>query len=406
MSDFNEYTRLSQEIHAPEALKNKVLLQAARQNKKHQKGHYQRPMSILRKAAIVAAVLAVTVPVTAFGVARTMSLKEHLEQGNQDPKVVEAMESLMVTSPTTKDGETQQYLASAKDDMAEYRVLEVVCDSQSLYIHTQVVPLRDDVMFIDQWVTPDGSVGDMCIPGVSEGTAQEYAASVGKELRYASLTPQFDGGIINGWGTWAETAPDGSLHLYGSGNNPSGQKAFDMTFSGFTYATDDADGVPVEERTTFAAKIQDNSSSTETVYKHFRAYDPQSPALEKDLGIVMDSLTMEKTEMGIYATFTYHLTDEVLAGLDEEVRKAQAENPDYPASEVKNQHLVSFIVVDENGEFFKTTGQHGGGQGVVDNGDGTYSYTDSIPMVDNTDNLKFKVMSYDLSKVGLYAYSR
>ena len=406
MSDFNEYTRLNQELHAPEALKNKVLLQAARQNKKHRKGRYQRPVSVLKKAAVVAAVLAVTVPVTAFGVARTMSLKEYLEQSNQDPKVVEAMESLMVTSPAAKDGETQQYLASAKDDMAEYRVLEVVCDSQSLYIHTQVVPLQDDVMFIDQWVTPDGPVGEMCIPGVSEGTAQEYAASVGKELRYASLTPLFNGDIINGWGIWAESAPDGSLHIYGSGNNPSGQKAFDMTFSGFTYGTDDADGVPMEERTTFEARIQDNSSSTETVYKHFRAYDPASPDLQKDLGIVMDSLTMEKTEMGIYATFTYHLTDEVLAGLDAEVRKVQAEHPNYPASEVKNQHLVGFTVLDENGEYFQTTGLDGGNQGIVDNGDGTYSYTYSIPMMDNTDNLKFKVMPYDLSKVGLYAYSR
>lgn len=406
MSDFNAYSRLSQEIHAPEALKNKVLVQAARQSKKQKKGQYLRPMHVMKKVAIAAAVLAVTIPVTAFGVARSMGLVDHQRQSNQDPKIVEAMESLMVTTPAAEEGQTQQYLASAKDDMAEYRVLEAVCDSNSLYIHTQVVPLRDDVMFIDQWVTPDGPVGDMSIPGVTEGTAEEYAASLGKKLCYASLTPQFGDTVINGWGVMAESAPDGSLHLYGSGTNPSGQRDFTISFSGFTYAPDNMEIVPVEERTSFTAKLQDKSTSEETVYKRFQAYDPKSPDLEKELGIVIDSLTMKKTELGMYATFTYHLTDEVLAGLEEEVRKAQAENPAYLASEVKNQHLVGFTMLDENGAYFQTTGADGGSHGIVDNGDGTYSYTDSIPMVDSVDNLKFEVITYDLSKVGLYSYSR
>ncbi len=73
-----------------------------------------------------------------------------------------------------------------------------------------------------------------------------------------------------------------------------------MGFSGFTYALDNHEIVPLEARTTFEATIQDISSSEKTVYKHFRAYDPKSPDLEKDLGVVLDSLTMEKTELGLY----------------------------------------------------------------------------------------------------------
>lgn len=405
MSNFNEYTRLSQEIHAPEKLKNQVLVKAARQSKKQKKGHYLRPMSIMKKVGIAAAILAVALPVTAFGVSRTMGLREHLEQSNRDPQLGEAVESLMVTVPSSaKDAESVPCIASAKDDMAEYRLLEAACDSKSLYLHMQVVPLKDDVMFIDQCVSPDGSVGDMCIPGVSEGTPAEYAKSQGKQLCYASLTPEFNGEIINGWGVWAETAPDGSLHVYGEGNNPSGEKEYTMGFSGFTYALDNQEIVPLEARTTFEATIQDISSSEKTVYKHFRAYDPKSPDLEKDLGVVLDSLTMEKTELGYYATFTYHLTKDTMAKVEEEAR--QPENSQYSESDMLIQHLVGFIVLDENGEFFQVNGPDGGCQGAVDNGDGTFSYTDSLPNVESINNLKFKVLTPDLDKVGLYAYDR
>ena len=46
-----------------------------------------------------------------------------------------------------------------------------------------------------------------------------------------------------------------------------------------------------------------------------------------------------------------------------------------------------------------------GGSGAVDNGDGTYSFTDSLASMDSTDNLKFRVVTSERDKVGTYAFS-
>ena len=47
-----------------------------------------------------------------------------------------------------------------------------------------------------------------------------------------------------------------------------------------------------------------------------------------------------------------------------------------------------------------------GRSSVVDNGDGTYSFTDSLASMESTDNLKFRVITAAFEKVGTYAFSR
>ena len=227
----------------------------------------------------------------------------------------------------------------------------------------------------------------------------------------------FDSDIINGWGMHAQTDTDGSLHIYGSGNNPSSTKELNVSFEGFTYTLE---GGPAKDRTRFDLTLKDESSSDEVVYRTFRAYDPDSPDIEKDLGMIIDSLTMKKTELGIYATFRYHPTEKLQRQIDEEIALAQkteykkgdlnedglpmdlACSPDF----IRGKYLISFSMLDEQGEYFKTTGPSGGNEGIVDNGDGTFSYTYSIPSVESTGDLKFRVMNGNMEKVGTYAFSK
>ena len=325
----------------------------------------------------------------------------------------EGYEQLLVTAPQTENAEAAdsngdselQPLVSGKDDVAEYQVLEAIIDSESLYTHCMIRPLQDDVMFIDQWVEPDSPVDFLENPEITgDMTVQQYADSVGKRLVYARLVENFKDEIINGWGTWAMTDKDGSIHYYGSGDNPSTNKKLPMSFEGFTYELD-AKG-PFLDRTVLEFTFEDKSSSDEVVYKHFRAYDPKSPDLQKDLGIVIDSLVMKRTELGIYATFTYHPTEEMLKQAEKELQEYQKENPDWTAQDVyKNFHVAMFSVLDENGEYFKVLGPSGRSS-VVDNGDGTYSFTDSLASMESTDNLKFRVITAAFEKVGTYAFSR
>ena len=297
-------------------------------------------------------------------------------------------------------------------------MVEAILDSERLYFHERIVPLSDDVIFIDQLVMPEDPVEMLENPALSGCTVQEYADSQGKKLVYARLIEQFDSDIINGWGMHAETDTDGSLHIYGSGNNPSKIKTLMVQFEGFTYTPEDSG--PFTDRTSLDLTLQDESTSDEIVYRSFRIWDPESPDVEKDLGIILDSLTMKKTELGIYATLQYHPDEALQKKIDAEIKEAQkAEYAERETNEdgvlmelacspefIRSQYLITFSVLDEQGEYFKTSGPSGGMQGIVDNGDGTYSYTCSIPSMESTKNLKFQVMDGNMNKIGTYAFSK
>ena len=321
---------------------------------------------------------------------------------------------LLVTAPQTEaametgdpDREPAMTpLVSGKDAVAEYQVLEAIIDSESLYTHSLIRPLQDDVMFIDQWVEPDSPVSFLENPEITgDMTVQQYADSVGKRLVYARLVENFKDEIINGWGTRAMTDKDGSIHYYGAGDNPSTNKQLPMRFEGYTYELD-AKG-PFLDRTVLEFTFEDQSSSDEVVYTNFYSFDPESPDLQKDLGVVIESLVMKRTELGIYATFTYHPTEEMLKQAEKDLEQYQEENPDWTAQDVyRNFYVPMFTVLDENGEYFQVLGPSGG-SGVVDNGDGTYSCTNSLASMDSTANLKFRVVTGDLHKVGTYAFSK
>ena len=395
-------------------------------NQKTHPGKYAKKSKMGRKILVAAIVAALALAGCAAVVHYRHSLIQDLKDNTlQNP---EGYEALLVTAPQTEVSEAANTntepelvpLASAKDDVAEYQVLEAILDSESLYFHERIVPLQDDVIFIDQQVMPDDPVEMLENPELTGCTIQEYADSQGKKLVYARLGEIFDANIINGWGMHAKTDTDGSLHIYGSGNNPSSTREMHISFEGFTYEPKDSG--PFLNRTSFDLTLRDESTSQETVYRTFRAWDPESPDIEKDLGFIVDSLTMKKTELGIYATFRYHPTPELQKKIDGAIAEAQKvkyekgeTNADGLPMEVacsadfiRSQYLISFSMLDEQGEYFKTTGPSGGRNGIVDNGDGSYSYTYSIPMVENMGNLKFRVLTGDgdMEKVGTYAFSR
>ena len=414
MSEFEKYRDLTREIHAPDQLKQRVLEKAAQQRAQQESSaqsrkpdKYFKPQKPLRKLLLAAAAAALLLAGCAAAVHYSHSLMDHIRSRNIGNP--EDYGQLLVTAPretlspqnqtAPQKGTEPAVLASAKDDVAEYQVLEAILDSESLYLHLRIKPLSEDLLMVDQLVEPESSVKDLLNPELTEGTVQEYADSLGKKLCYAGLTEKFEGHDINGWGYLAETAPDGSLHVYGSGNNPSGAKELTVGLEGYTFHPEEG---PSLDRTYFELTLQDHSTCEEMIYQTFRVFDPDSPDLEKELGILLDSLTMKKTELGFYGTFTYRLTEEEQAKIQEEIQ--QMENGGLPESEILNRHLVGFVILDENGAFFQTTGPDGGNRGIVDNGDGTFSYTVSIPKVENPGLLKFKVLTAEFEKVGIYAY--
>lgn len=139
-------------------------------------------------------------------------------------------------------------------------------------------------------------------------------------------------------------------------------------------------------------------SSPKMVYTSFRKAAPNTPDLQKELGVILDSLALHEREEGLDAVFTYHLTDELVAAVQTEISTIQQENPDYSALDILNHYLVSFSAEESQNQSSLTSTAP-----IVNNGDGTFSFTLRITK-QQAEKLQFQVLGGDGKVLGSYIF--
>ena len=369
MANFKEYTRLCREIRPPEDLKAKVMesfhngtsLPCSVRN-----GSRRR----LKPKLILAAVLLLAFLITACTIAISGGLIERLvEMGLADADTLERLSTKASESSGGDLTGDEDCLALAGDDWAEYRVLEAICDSNSIYIHFLIRPVHSSVMLIDQTLLPDSPASQLGLAGAGKGSIAQFADSCGKELRYAAVYVCYGGENIFDLGQTFEYAPDGSLHIYGSCQNPSEDRDFVLTCTAFTYPAEQQTIVPAEERTEFEVNLQNKSSGPSSMV--FTGFDPE---IEEKYGISIESLVIEETELGYYCTFTYRGKEAL------------------------------FSMLDENGEYFAPGGPRGSSSNTL-NSDGSYSITEGAPKVEHPEKLMFMLVDGNFDKHGPYGFT-
>lgn len=371
MRRFKDYTIFCTNLKASRALKEQVLNTYCCISNKS--GNTYRPVFRRYKRKIVlAAVLLLAFLATACTLAMSYGLIDRLvRRGLGDADTLESLTTTSAGDTESSYSQKTDFLAVAEDDWAQYSVLEAICDYNSIYIHFQVVPLDGDTIFIYQTLNPDGPAQELGIPGLSDDTVKEYAQSQGKTLRYANIYLSQDNGIMYDFGVTAETAPDGSLHIYGSCQNFSSEEELSLSCTAYTYPADWHTVIPAENRTELKVTLHNKSSMSAMIYTHFE------PEIQDKFGITIESLLIEKTELGYYCTFTY--------------RGEKAER-------------TLFSMVDENGEYFPVGGPRGS-EGSTMNSDGSYSLTDGIPIVESPEKLMFMLVDENHDKHGPYNFS-
>lgn len=363
MTDMRDYRKLTHSIKAPDELKEKVIVKSRRMGKRpaDEIRFHARPARMLAQVAVVVLIIAV-LSVTAFAVARSMSLSDRLsEHGTADREAIESLSS------DKDDYNGEQLIAFAEDEYAEYKVLEGVCDSQTIFVHAQIIPKDDKTMFIAQDISPDDPADFLGIPGVNEGTVEDYAGAGGKTLRYANFVLE----NIDGVGLTSEYDEDGSLHIYLRGANTGGATEITVKCSAFTNSIDNMQIIDPSERTSFEAVLQNKSSLGQALV--FTKFDSR---IKNELGITIEKLSFEETELCYYASFTY-----------------RAEHP---------ENVAAFTVVDENGEYFQVHGL--GSSSFTDNGDGSFTYTDPVPIVEHPEKLMFRIVDANFDKSGPFGF--
>ena len=366
MIDFEVYTAVSQQIQAPEALKQQVLasidapaVPAARPPR--------RAKTAVRTLLIAAAVLA-ALTMTVFAAARILGLSDYLSSqglGSED-----ALDALSTQPGEQTSLDNVPCLAWVRDDHAEYRVLEALADSRGVYLHMQIMPLEQDMLFIDQYLDGNSPAAWLGIPEITQGTVNDYAAGQHRRLRYASLDLQSPETLD--FGTETKTAPDGSLHLYMKSSTPSPEASFTLDCVGFTYSVDGSDDVLSLPKTNLSFAVENKSTSTQGL--SFTSFPEE---IQQLYGVTIDRLALEKTELGYYYTFVYH--------------GEQAE-------------AVLFSMVDEQGQYFSV-----GGPSTPSSAqrldDGSYRFTASSPDVPHPEKLMFMLIDQNFDKHGPYGFS-
>ena len=372
MVRFNEYSRFCREIAPPAALKERVLkaVQEPAPGGRAMPGIYCRRSFKLK--LIIAAVLVLVFLAAACTMAVSHGLIDRLAQrGLADADTLEGLSSK--ASESTEPGASQdmEYLAVATDDWAEYRVLKAVCDYGSIYIHFQIVPLDKSSFFIHQMLSPDSPAWELGIPGAKDGTVEEYARSLGKSLRYANIYLSQGVEALPDFGVTGESAPDGSLHIYGSCQNLSDEKELLLSCTAYTIPVDCQSPVAEEDRTRFDVRLQNRSSASSRVFSLFDS------EIQEKHGITIESLVIEETELGYYCTFTYR---------------------------GENAEKTLFSIVDENGEYFQERVPRGSGGNSM-NSDGSYSLTVGAPKVEQPEKLMIMLIDENHDKHGPYGFA-
>lgn len=367
MAEFKEYSKLCREICPPESLNKRVVESLRRSSGSHRRSYPATTRRFGLKLAI-AAVLILAFLAMACTIAVYSGLIEMLaKRGLADAETLSSLSTVSAESPGA--GLTDAAcIAIARDDVAEYRVLEAIYDYNSIYIHFQILPLDSGMMFIDQMLSPGSPAVQLGIAGAEVGTIEEYADSCGKEIRYASIYLSYQGNTIFDLGKTFEYSKDGSLHIYASSKNPCTDTYISLVCAAFTYTVNQKNIVPEADRTEFELRLQNKSSLNYMVFTKFE------PGIWENYGVNIEKLVIEETELGLYCTFTY------------------------------TGREVLFSMVDEHGQYFKTGAPRGSSSNTV-NSDGSYCLTVVAPKVEHPEKLMFVLVDGNFDKHGPFAFA-
>lgn len=348
MDEFVKYEELSKKIHAPDALKARVLAAAEEmESRPQQKKRPQKVLKLVPKA-VAAALLAVMLPLTAYAAVRLFGLKAFLvDSGMENTEAVQEL----YTGILEETGHRNSY--------GEYTILEAVCDREVIYLAAKVTPLNESTMLVPDYTMPDDAVFNLGIPGVTEGTVAEYAAAHGKKLAFVSVGYQIGDKNLDGVDSFCYDE-DGNLYFYYSAHNLSDNKNITLTCSGV--GVDETMRMDRLDRVDFEVKLFDKSSAQENVY-----YDVDSRVAE-ETGIQIRSIYIMQTELGLYGKIAF------------------------TGDATQWQDHLSLQLVSKSGELKQMPGFTG--TGITDNGDGQFTTMIAYQRPSSNDGLGLLIWDY------------
>lgn len=305
---------LKQETEIPERIERQVLctldqIAAGTQRRSERENKPFRSKMQYVKAAAAALVLLAGVGTSAYAAGKYFGLLDFLSGwgmtaiGTGDAGAARLEETEREQSGGTETGAVVSKgveQISFSNDHVNYTVREAVCDENLLYMVVEAVPKdKEKYLLIPEDCMEEDSVAYLGMDSVTEGTVGAYAETLGKELLRSSVGLFREGELVSCTLDSKQTE-DGTVYYCITGTNQYGSGNIDLTCVGTAVEA----GMQVADRAEAECTVVNNSFSIRKTYR------VKSDAMENETGIVLEEIDITETELGLYAKFYYHGSDE------------------------------------------------------------------------------------------------
>lgn len=239
------------------------------------------------------------------------------------------------------------------NQFADYTIKEALCDDEIIYIIVEAKPKSEEYLLLPQdCIEEDDAGAYMNLAEAAGQTIQEYADSKGQQIVRSSVA-LFEGEELCSCSLDEQHLEDGTVYYCITGTNNSETENVILNCVGLAYTK----GMSVAERAENECTLFNRNNSVST--KHQMAEE----SLETERGIVVESIEISETELGLYAEFTYHK------------KRAAGSSVGGADSEQENTEISEGLLwnlVNSDGTQMKSMPYYSG-TGTVDNGHGTFS---------------------------------
>lgn len=340
MMDKKIRTIMKQESEIPDVVTKRMedafehLAELKKENKKN-KVRYLFEHSYI-KVAVITLVCILSLGTTVYAAAKYFGLMDFLGKTG-------IMESESVEKLTWEKMEEQGYRAS--NEYATYTLKEALVDKELIYMLVEVAPKSESYLLAMQDCSPEDSVMNLGIDGVTEGTVQEYADELGKELVLVGMALFKDEELVSCVHD-AKGTTDGKLYYCITATNGFNLNELKLKFTGSARLSS---GITMEDisRCSLDITLRDYSGQEEKIYL---------PAMKngwEDGRIDLKTIEVRETELGLYVTYIYK------------------------AEQLEEEQYIGFVLSDTEGNKFNYMPYYiNGGEEILDNGyhKVTYAY--------------------------------
>ena len=315
-----------------------------------------------RKLLIPLIVAVVVLAAAAFILVRTLGKKD---SGDGDSQVKPGTSYIPSSDSKTEIMDTGDSVVVGDTRLS---VVGALYDGATVRLIIKATPASSDIFLIPENITREDSISKLSgLSGVPEGTVEQYAGYLGKQLAAVSFRYQVNGNALEGSEAFVH-GTDGSVYAFFTADLPDADSAAISCEASYYRDLEEA-----TDKQPARFEIQPDKAPEPTT-NSFETFDEN---ILQESGIEITKLTVYNDGLGCYATFEFRAEEDRQVGIlltDEDGTQL----PALPGSD--SDHLKSL-------------------------GDGCYSITVYCQNPDDGTNLHFIIVDYDKDRqYGPYAY--